>query len=291
MARDPFHKAFIPKSTKLPKSVLEYRTPLTLQLQPKELEQLCQAFELDELTTAQVGAIERATRGQSSSKTWFRQRAGRITASNLRRVLHTNAEKPAKALIKAICYPEAHRFSTAATTYLQGHQWFSEWYWQGLCSMSDHNGKKLKNKSLDCYIQYRPKVWTPCSASFLKNNWVYFLYFHLFVKHILIHVFMHSFHALPENVLCSVNSQACTVFTNFLRDLPLHVLHLYYSVMETSTKGKPGEPMRGWWPKNMRGSPVWTVDSGWTQSGLIWGPHLTAWSLATAMAMVSVRSR
>ncbi|XP_027140221.1 uncharacterized protein LOC113746909 isoform X1 [Larimichthys crocea] len=128
MARDPFHKAFIPKSTKLPKSVLEYRTPLTLQLQPKELEQLCQAFELDELTTAQVGAIERATRGQSSSKTWFRQRAGRITASNRRRVLHTNAEKPAKALIKAICYPEAHRFSTAATTYLQGHQWFSECY-------------------------------------------------------------------------------------------------------------------------------------------------------------------
>lgn len=115
MARDPFHKAFIPKSTKLPKSVLEYRTPLTLQLQPKELEQLCQAFELDELTTAQVEAIERATRGQSSSKTWFRQRAGRITASNLRRVLHTNAEKPAKTLIKAICYPEAHRFSTAAT--------------------------------------------------------------------------------------------------------------------------------------------------------------------------------
>lgn len=119
MARDPFHKAFIPKSSVLPKSILEYRTPQTLQLQPKELEQLCQNFNLDELTVSQVQAVERATRGQSESRIWFRQRAGRITASNLKRALQTNPTKPAKTLIKAICYPEAHRFTTAATRYLQ----------------------------------------------------------------------------------------------------------------------------------------------------------------------------
>ena len=40
---------------------------------------------------------------------------GLITASNLKTACKTNTAKPAKSLVKFICYPEAHKFSTAAT--------------------------------------------------------------------------------------------------------------------------------------------------------------------------------
>lgn len=118
MAREPYYKDFIPKSSILPKTVLEYRTPETLQLPPKELGELCQDFQLEELTQSQVQAVERATQSQSASKIWFRQRAGRITASKLKQVVKTDPQQPSKSLIKALCYPEAYRFTTAATRYL-----------------------------------------------------------------------------------------------------------------------------------------------------------------------------
>ncbi|KAM4526904.1 uncharacterized protein V3H82_001158 isoform 1-T1 [Fundulus diaphanus] len=118
MAREPYHKDFIPVSSMLPKTLLEYRTPDTLQLPPKELGELCQDFKIEELTLSQVQAVERSTRSQSAGRTWFRQRAGRITASKLKQVLRTNPQQPSTSLIKAICYPEAYRFTTAATRYL-----------------------------------------------------------------------------------------------------------------------------------------------------------------------------
>lgn len=67
---------------------------------------------------SQVHAVERATRSQSASRVWFRQRAGRVTASKLKQVLKTNPQQPSKSLIKGICYPEAYRFTTVATRYL-----------------------------------------------------------------------------------------------------------------------------------------------------------------------------
>ncbi|CAL8302782.1 unnamed protein product [Arctogadus glacialis] len=118
MAREPYYKDFIPISSMLPKTLLEYRTPETLQLPPKDLEKLCQDFQQEELTLSQVQSVERATRNQSASIIWFRQRAGRITASKLKQVLKTNPQQPSKRLIKAVCYPEELRFTTAATRYL-----------------------------------------------------------------------------------------------------------------------------------------------------------------------------
>ncbi|XP_051981796.1 uncharacterized protein LOC127643204 [Xyrauchen texanus] len=101
---------------------LKTRTPETLQLPPKELGELCQVFQLEELIMSQVQAVERATRSQSASRIWFRQRAGRITASKLKQAIKTNPQQPSKSLIKAICYPEAYRFTTAATSYGCKHE-------------------------------------------------------------------------------------------------------------------------------------------------------------------------
>ncbi|MED6259424.1 hypothetical protein ATANTOWER_022517 [Ataeniobius toweri] len=122
MAREPYHKEFIPKSSMLPKTILEYRTAETLQLPSKELEELCQEFQLEELTLSEVQVVERATRGQSASRIWFKQRAGRIPASKPKQVLKTKSQQPSKSLIKVICYQEAYRFTTAATSYGRKHE-------------------------------------------------------------------------------------------------------------------------------------------------------------------------
>jgi len=116
MIKDAYHTRFIPKSISnlLPKSILDYRSQTSLELPLSNLLDECEKFDIS-VTTSQINAVEKETREQSGSKIWFRQRAGRITASRLKSVLHTSVEKPAKSLIKCICYPEAHRFSNQAT--------------------------------------------------------------------------------------------------------------------------------------------------------------------------------
>lgn len=119
MCRAPYYREFVPKSVcKLPKPITAYRSPETLQLPPTELQKACKDFRLEELTQSQVQAVEDETRKQSSSTIWFRQRAGRITASKLKQVIQTRLSQPSKSLVKSICYPEAHKLSTAATRYL-----------------------------------------------------------------------------------------------------------------------------------------------------------------------------
>jgi len=85
-----------------------------IQLDYIELLQQCQQISF-EVTPDECQAIGTLTRKQSQSKVWYQQRAGHITASNLKSACKTNTAKPAKSLVKSICYPEAHKFSTAAT--------------------------------------------------------------------------------------------------------------------------------------------------------------------------------
>ena len=92
-----------------------------IELEYIELLQLCQQISL-EVTPDECRAIEASTRKQSQSKVWYQQRAGRITASNLKSACKTNTAKPAKSLVKSICYPEAHKFSTAATRWGCKHE-------------------------------------------------------------------------------------------------------------------------------------------------------------------------
>lgn len=49
------------------------------------------------------------TRTQADSRLWYQQRAGRVTASKLRQVLHTDISQPSLSLIMAICYPETYK--------------------------------------------------------------------------------------------------------------------------------------------------------------------------------------
>lgn len=91
----------------LPQTILEYRTTEMLQLPTGELGELCQDFQLEELTSPHVQAVEKATRSQCASRIWHQHRAGRITASKLKHILTTNPVQPSSSPLKATCYPKA----------------------------------------------------------------------------------------------------------------------------------------------------------------------------------------
>ena len=112
----PFNEQFACKEIdNLPKSLPDrlYREECVV-LEYEELLQCCKPVVL-EVTPGECRAIEASTRKQSQSQVWYQQRAGRVTASKLKSVCSTNPATPAKSLVKSICYPEAHKFSTAAT--------------------------------------------------------------------------------------------------------------------------------------------------------------------------------
>ena len=61
-----------------------------------------------------VNDLEMMTQKQTKSRDWFRYRAGRMTAYRFRQILHTDPNQPCISLLKSICYPKPHRFSTKA---------------------------------------------------------------------------------------------------------------------------------------------------------------------------------
>ena len=86
-----------------------------------ELLGACQSVSLN-VTQEMADSVEVATRDQSKSKLWYKYRAGRITASRMKAVCHTDASKPSQSLIKTICYPEAFSFTSKATRWGCEHE-------------------------------------------------------------------------------------------------------------------------------------------------------------------------
>ena len=48
-----------------------------------------------DITKEMADSVEKATRDQGNSKLWFKYRAGRVTASKMKSVCHTDPAKPA----------------------------------------------------------------------------------------------------------------------------------------------------------------------------------------------------
>ena len=87
------------------------------------LDLLKDATELEVIVTAvQCLAAELATRQQSSFALWFQMRSGRISASNLNAVCHTDPAMPVISLIMTICHPEMSRFKIVAMKYGCNHE-------------------------------------------------------------------------------------------------------------------------------------------------------------------------
>ncbi|XP_070395694.1 uncharacterized protein [Dermacentor albipictus] len=69
-----------------------------------------------------IKSVEAATRQQSNSSDWFLYRAGRVTASVMKRVCHTNIESPSISLLKSVCYPEKNSVRVPAVMWGLDHE-------------------------------------------------------------------------------------------------------------------------------------------------------------------------
>ena len=112
------NNAYVPRqpAANLPKPLTTLFAETNMKLSYIELLSTCAKVTM-EISPEECKAVEVETRDQAHCRLWFSLRAGRITASRLKAACHTDPAKPSKSLIKVICYPEAHKFSSAATTY------------------------------------------------------------------------------------------------------------------------------------------------------------------------------
>lgn len=119
---DPFASRMVTNELEtLPPSLDNFYSP---DLQGKSYEELLGLSQNIEMTIhkEQIDIIEAATREQAENNTWFKYRAGRITASRFKAVCRTNIEKPSLTVIKGVCYPQKVIFYSKQTSYGIKHE-------------------------------------------------------------------------------------------------------------------------------------------------------------------------
>ena len=143
-----FSDKYVPKSSLVtfPKPLSTLYQSELLQLNYDELLARCELVSTD-ITQEMADAVEKETRAQNQSKFWFKQRAGRVTASKMRAVCHTNLAHPSPSLIKTIRYPEEFSFSSKQTAYgSKNEKKASEMYYK--ITVKDHLDFKLSESGL-----------------------------------------------------------------------------------------------------------------------------------------------
>ena len=114
---------YVVKYTELPTPLSEFFQWDFLKLSYPDLISKCESvFSNLAVTTAQAKRVEYLTRDQAKSKYWYRYRAGRVTASKLKATAQTKLAQPSLSLIKAISYPEHHKFHTQSTKWGCEHE-------------------------------------------------------------------------------------------------------------------------------------------------------------------------
>lgn len=119
---EPYSQNFVLSSDHLPHLMQGIFNPAYLECNYTELLTLADNFAHKKVTPAMVDRLAQITCDQSKSKNWFKYRAGRITASRFKQVLHTDAHQPSVSLLKSICYPDIHKFTTQATIWGCEHE-------------------------------------------------------------------------------------------------------------------------------------------------------------------------
>ncbi|XP_060771536.1 uncharacterized protein LOC132882266 [Neoarius graeffei] len=120
-----FNDSFTPRTLQLnlPKPLSELYDPVHLGLSYPDLLLECEAaFQALNIDENQASSVEEETRKQAKSKLWFQMRAGRVTASRFKAAARTDPANPSKSLIKQICYPQAYKFTSAATEWGCQHE-------------------------------------------------------------------------------------------------------------------------------------------------------------------------
>ena len=142
------------QTSAFPRPLQDLFEPQFLQLDYANLCKHAETIKL-EVTSQNVTTVEQATRGQSTSKMWFKYRSGRITASKMKRVCRTDSSSPSQRLLKEVCYPEVFHFTAPAT------QW----------------GLKQEKQARAVYGEYASKRHDDFTISnsglFLNSKWVF----------------------------------------------------------------------------------------------------------------------
>ena len=95
-------------------------------------------------TDEEIHNLEEATRLQSKCRLWSIHREGRITASNFKSAVRTNPSKPPVSLVKKLCYPQQHAFTSSATKWGCEHEATAvEEFFD--CFSLEHDDSKLAN--------------------------------------------------------------------------------------------------------------------------------------------------
>ncbi len=119
-----YSSTYVPKHTMLnefPQSLQLLYDPNLLKLNYSELLQKCELVNIA-VTEGMALNVEQSTREQHNSSLWFKFRSGRITASDMKSVCHTDAANPAQSVIKQICYPHSFKFSSTQTEWGCAHE-------------------------------------------------------------------------------------------------------------------------------------------------------------------------
>ena len=103
----PYSETYIPKSflNVFPKPLKSLQQPSHLQLLYHEPLNVYETVSI-EVTDEMEKPFEKETQSQTKCNLWFIHRAGRVTASCMKQVCHTDATNPAQSLVKSICYPQ-----------------------------------------------------------------------------------------------------------------------------------------------------------------------------------------
>ena len=109
------------KCNELPRPLQLLHDPKFMTLEYEELLNECASLKIL-LTKNQAEKVEIETRNQAKSNLWFKFRAGRVTASKMKAVCHTDALNPSQSLVKRVCYPEAFCFKSKQTTWGCKHE-------------------------------------------------------------------------------------------------------------------------------------------------------------------------
>ena len=92
----------VPSNSKIPNFLREFYKP---NISKEEILENIQKIMDIKLTEEQVDFIENATKQRINFLLWKEMRIGRITASIVYDVLHTNIDEPSVSAIKTICTP------------------------------------------------------------------------------------------------------------------------------------------------------------------------------------------
>ena len=122
---EKYNKPYVPLSQqkKLPKTISLYYMEDKQKSSYDELVDVSKSVMSSYQTTdEEIHNLEEATRLQSKCRLWSIHREGRITASNFKSAVRTNPSKPSVSLVKKLCYPQQHVFTSNATKWGCEHE-------------------------------------------------------------------------------------------------------------------------------------------------------------------------